>query len=1225
MAPSAFLVLLGLGCSDNTIKTFTEPPSVTITTPGPEQEVDQSVPTVLQGMVTDSEFSSSLSSLTAIWQVGGMAICDESVIDDGGNIECIYAFEDSGTQTLRLTVTNPDGATATAEHDIIVVPNSAPTASITAPEPGSDQYAGELIAFEALVEDGEDNADDLVAYWVSSIDGELDVDSTPTSAGGLSGATTLSEGEHLITLTVTDSTGLTGEDTLIVNVGAANSPPDCAILSPENNDSFELGATVLFEGTATDADVGSSMLDIEWKSNIDGVLSTDSPTSSGGMSFAAAGLSQGTHTITLTVTDEVGADCSDAILVTMGSGPDIEILDPTTGTTFNDGDSVAFSAFVTDSDDSATSLDITWESSRDGELSTEGADSSGTIEFSTRALSVGEHTITVTATDPDGFYGNDSIRLTINGVPTTPGVTITPDPATSNDDLVANLTTTSTDPEGDPVSYIYAWYRNGTLTSYSTEEVPASATSSGDTWRVQVTATDGTGTSEAGTDSVDIGNSAPTLASVSITPTSPVEGNTLTCVPSGGVDPDGDTVVYSYRWSVNGTATGTTGSTLTSSYFNRDDSVTCTVTPSDGTDTGDSVTSDPVTIGNTAPVLTTVTLSPTTAYEATTLTCSPGSASDADSDTISYSYDWLVNSTRLGLDSATLTGSWFDKTDTVVCEVTPTDDADEGTPVESNTVTIRNTLPVVASATLTPTSPSESSTLYCSAGATSDDDGDTVTVSYGWLVNGAAISVTSTSLTGSYFDRGDTVNCTVTPNDGTGAGTTVTSSTVTIGNTAPTLTSVSLSPLTPYTDDNIVATPSGGADTDGDSVSYSYAWYINDTLSTATGSTLSYTRHEKHDEIYVVVTPSDGTDSGASVTSATVTVENTAPTAPVVSITPVDAEPEDDLVCNITSSSTDLDGDSVTYVYSWSMSGVSSGITDSTLDFSYTEDGDSWTCTVMAYDGEDYSTAASDSQAVVDRTAPDQPIISSIDPYRNETVVDVDGTAEAGSTVTVTMDCSDGTYETESEVVASDGSWDVSFTAPAGVECDFWAVAEDATGNVSDESNVVTTETCDPTDDYEDVTGYGDTCAESIDDWDIVADDGTTISVVGNIVDTTDEDWFVFETSQSVLTAGTNLFNFEVTMVEGTAEYAFAVYRGDCGDAALECDDGTGEGDGWTEYGFYAQDTTHSLSDSRYCYTGSPFYNNCDDLSGIYYVHVWRTTTDLSCGHYELEVSNGAW
>ncbi len=1501
MVPVSPLLLLGLACSDSTIKTFTEPPTVTIVTPPADSHVDQSVDVVLTGLVTDSEYSTSLSSLDPRWSVDGEAICDGAVVDDGGNVECVWAFDDYGDHVLRLTVTNPDGASATAENAFVVDPNGAPTATITAPEPGAILYSDQLVYFEAAVADTEDPPGELTAYWNSSLDGDLEVESTPTDAGDLSGATLLSEGEHLITLTVEDTTGLTGEDTILLQVGAPNSAPDCQITSPTNNESFELGSTVLFEGTASDVDISASLLDVEWKSNLDGVLSTDSPTSSGDMSFGAGDLSQGTHTITLTVYDEIGASCSDAILVTMGSGPSITITEPTTGDVFNEGSSIAFSATAIDADDSPTALDITWESDIDGPLSTAGADSSGVTEFTSRSLSSGEHTITVTAVDPDDYYGNDSIRLTVNGLPSAPGVSIDPDPATSGDNLTATITTESVDPEGDSVSYLYQWYVNGTSTSYTTEEVPASATTRGDTWRVEVMASDGLGESDVGTASVDIANSPPGLDSVTISPTAPTEADTLTCVPGTATDPDGDSISYSYAWSVGGSGVSVTTNTLSSSYFSRGDVVTCTVTPSDGTADGDPVTSDPVEIGNSAPSVASVSLSPRTAYEASTLTCTPGDSSDPDGDKVTYSYDWIVEGVRLGLDTDTLDGTWFDKHEEVTCEVTPHDDSAAGDPVESNTVTVSNTAPTVSEATLSPSSPTESSTLVCSAGTRADDDGDAVSVSYGWLVNGAEISATGSSLTGSEFDRGDTVACTVTPNDGEDDGEAVTSSTVTvantaptlasvsispsdpteestltctpgtssdvdgdavsyvyawnvsgvdagvtvatltgddfdkgdtvyctvtpydgtdlgtgvnsgtvtvantppsigtltlspteayeastltcspgstsdvdgdsisytynwtvggsslgldsstldgtwfakgdtvvcsatpsdgedsgdtatsntitiqntppevssvsitpttgtesttftcvsgstadddgdsvtisygwkidggvisvtsssldgasfdkgdtvscfvtpndgtddgtavdssgvlIGNTAPVLDSVSLSPTTPYTLDNITATVGTVTDADGDSITYGYQWFVDGVeVTSATSATLNYSNTDKYLDVFVRVTPNDGSDDGAAVDSDTVTVINTPPTAPIVEISPAAPQPEDNLTCTVTTASSDDDGDSVSYSYAWLLDGASSGRTGDTLAASHTAHGDSWTCVVTPNDGDEDGPTASDTVEVYDLTAPDQPLISSIDPLRNDTTVALEGTAEAGSTVTVYMECDDGTLDSTSTSADSSGLWSTSMTVPTGALCDFYAYAEDAYGNISPVSNTVSTESCNPVDDYEDSTGLGDTCADAIEDWSILPDDGTTVTLTGNIIDSTDEDWYVFDSSQSVTTSGYNVYNFQVSMTTGSTDYAFAVYRGGCGAGTLEC--GSSEGDGWTDYSYFAEDVgdgDHTPpSYSNYC-ADSSWYNNCDDLSSIYYVHVWRTSAVDSCAYYQLQVSNG--
>ena len=88
---------------------------------------------------------------------------------------------------------------------------------------------------------------------------------------------------------------------------------------------------------------------------------------------------------------------------------------------------------------------------------------------------------------------------------------------------------------------------------------------------------------------------------MSLSPTSVGTNDTLTASVSAA-DIDSDTISYSYVWKVNGTTVAATGSTLSGvSYFSRGDSVTVTVTPTDGTTAGSAMTSSAVTVSNSAP------------------------------------------------------------------------------------------------------------------------------------------------------------------------------------------------------------------------------------------------------------------------------------------------------------------------------------------------------------------------------------------------------------------------------------------------------------------------------------------------------------------------------------------------------------------------------------------------------------------------------------------------
>src|SRR6185503_12985143 len=76
-----------------------------------------------------------------------------------------------------------------------------------------------------------------------------------------------------------------------------------------------------------------------------------------------------------------------------------------------------------------------------------------------------------------------------------------------------------------------------------------------------------------------IKNSPPLLALVTLGPTNPIETSTLTCTPGTATDADSDAISYSWTWTVNSSPVAATGSTLTGSYFQRGDVVTCTMVP----------------------------------------------------------------------------------------------------------------------------------------------------------------------------------------------------------------------------------------------------------------------------------------------------------------------------------------------------------------------------------------------------------------------------------------------------------------------------------------------------------------------------------------------------------------------------------------------------------------------------------------------------------------------
>ena len=660
----------------------TDAPEVDLVAPDDGSVFLLGEPIVFEATVTDSED-----------EPGDLMVWFESSVD--GRIEIVSSITSAGElagvlelslgiHDLALWAEDTDGKTSRDRVSITVgdVADDPPTAEILSPEEGSDAvyYTGELIALSGLAGDVEDAPADLLAEWSSSIDGILGGDVSVDSSGTIASYATLSEGDHVLSLTVTDSAAQTATDTVVIAVGGENQQPSCAITAPADGAVTPFGETLDFAANATDPDVPSEWLTASLSSDKDGDLVTVTPTTGGLVSFSTDALTADTHTITLTVEDELGLSCTDVINLAVSTPPTITVFAPVVGATFNEGEPATFGANVADAEDAAAALSVNWNSSIDGLLYEAAPDSAGTSTFVYSDLSQGSHTLTATVTDGDGLYASVVQSLVVNGGPTAPVVGISPETPQTSDGLAATIVTPSTDPEGDALTYTYAWARDGVDMGESSSTVDASATAKGQTWTVSVVAFDGGLTSPAGTASVEILNTVPTLGSATVSPATPSVHDTLVCTAGASADVDGDSVSFSYAWTVNGTVTAETASSY-SSGLTLGDTVSCTITPSDDEADGAAVESASVVVANAAPSIAMVNISPDPAYVGDILTCSYAGFADADGDADLSTIAWTVDGMLAGTGS-TLSGGFVGGSE-VVCTVTPGDGISTGEPVSA--------------------------------------------------------------------------------------------------------------------------------------------------------------------------------------------------------------------------------------------------------------------------------------------------------------------------------------------------------------------------------------------------------------------------------------------------------------------------------------------------------------------------------------------------------------
>ena len=467
-------------------------------------------------------------------------------------------------------------------------------------------------------------------------------------------------------------------------------------------------------------------------------------------------------------------------------------------------------------------------------------------------------------------------------------------------------------------------------------------------------------------------NDAPEGGVVAILPENPTTVDDLLLdIVEDATDPNKkDIVLYDIAWLKDGEVQPdyAGAQSVASSDTEKHEVWSVEVTPKDDKIAGVTFSAS-TTILNTPPEVTSGSLSPNAPKEGDSVVVSASHA-DVDNDPVTLTYEWYVDDEKVDGSGPSLSSDSFAKNQKIHVVLTPNDGEEDGEPFVVEAVTAGNSAPEISSADIDPQEAYEDTTLTCVPDGWYDADDDPEGYRFLWTVNSTDVGTTNT-LTGADFDKGDTVRCQITPWDGEDEGSPRTSDPIEIRNTAPSLDGVKIGPEGPTEGTLVEATLGSASDIDGDEVTFGYEWFVNST-STATTEMLGSELFDKGDSIYLEVTPFDGTDYGVAVRSNTLTVGNTAPSAPAtVTIDPAAPTSDEDFVCKA-GGATDVDGDSLTYEFSWTLNGRAwSGATSKTtwagdtISASSTSEGQVWVCTANAHDGTDAGPSKSASAKVV--------------------------------------------------------------------------------------------------------------------------------------------------------------------------------------------------------------------------------------------------------------------
>jgi hypothetical protein len=208
--------------------------------------------------------------------------------------------------------------------------------------------------------------------------------------------------------------------------------PTVLIESPPDGAQVTEGHGVELLARVGDGDDLPETLVVDWSVDGEAVCAGLTPLPDGSSSCLWVAVLGGGHVL-VEVADPSGQSASAELwldVLAVNQPPTCTIASPESGTAIAATDTVTFQGIVEDPEDGA--LQVVVSSSIDAELGTPDPDEQGVVALELGPLSVGEHLITLAATDPGGASCSAEIQLEVLGEDT--GLADTGDPAPDTGD-----------------------------------------------------------------------------------------------------------------------------------------------------------------------------------------------------------------------------------------------------------------------------------------------------------------------------------------------------------------------------------------------------------------------------------------------------------------------------------------------------------------------------------------------------------------------------------------------------------------------------------------------------------------------------------------------------------------------------------------------------------------------------------------------------------------------
>ncbi len=665
--------------------------------------------------------------------------------------------------------------------------------------------------------------------------------------------------------------------------------PPLAVIDYVSPFTQEFGMNISFAGHGVDLD--GTIAAYNWTSNVSGVIST-------AQSFNISTLPHGEHYITLAVMDDMGAWSTPiGVIITVTNAKPIAFINSVAPNPAVHYSPVSFSGSGTDID--GYIVNYTWYSDIDGILSHDG-------NFSTSALSIGTHSISLSVCDNSGNWAiPTSITLVVQQSPPSAYIAAYPSsPAVHF--AICSFSGSASDPEGDALSYQWSSNIDGILStsiSFSTSSLSVG------THNITFAVSDGTETVYDYCEVVVI--QAPPTAVITAYPSSPVLHYQSASFAGSGSDVDGSITAYNWTSSIDGFLSGT-ASFSTSLLSVGTHNITFAVMDDNGS--WSQVAYCIVTVVQAPPSASIVSITPSPADQYTIINFT-GTGNDADGTIVAYEWTSSIDGT-LSVQSTFETASLSVGTHNITFRVMD-DNGTWSVPVYA-TLMINpvNLPPSAAINSVIPTCAVYGSAITFN-GTGSDPDGEIT--AYNWtssidgFLNGSAnftiawLSIGTHTIYFSVMDDNDTWSSVVT-------------STVVIipPNHLPTASITSITP-NPAIEGQTITFVGLGSDADGTIVGYNWTSDIDGYLGNASTLALSSLSVGNHTITLRVLDDNGSWSANATailIVNDYIPGTNVPPTAQIVSITPNPTE--EGAPVAFTGLGTDADG--IITAYNWTSS-----------------------------------------------------------------------------------------------------------------------------------------------------------------------------------------------------------------------------------------------------------------------------------------------------------------